>query len=179
MTQNSWQSGSEVPDTTQDEVLLAAVNKIRASIKEFSNETTCFISDVPLPDITIEPHIFCTVCPVTATFEGEEVDGGGQFKVVEAAMLQVSVFSAFRTDRLDRNVRELTDLAKGLLKFKRDVLRCFAGKNLYHRQIPDRPLLIEHMKPTRSMHPPSRQHEDDYAGFSLTFTTKFNWDLSE
>lgn len=179
MTQNSFYSGANVPDTTQEEVLLSAVEQVRRSIPAFASETTCFVSDVPWPDVSVEGRLFCTVCPVTDTFIEDEIDGGGQFMVCESSMLQVSVFSRINTDRADRTLRELTNATRGVLVYKRAVLKCFAGKNLFHREHPDRPLLIEHMKPTRALHPPSRQHEDDYASFSLTFSAKFNWDLSE
>ena len=176
---NSFRVGANVQDTTQEEVLLSCVDRIRAEIPQFDNEQTCFVSDTPWPMIETETDTFCTVSPATASFDDAMEEGAGGYGIVEQSILQVSVFLRISTDRIDRTINELTEASHGLLVLKRAVLRALAGRNLYRRDDPTIPLLHDHLKPRQAMHPPSKSHDDDFTSFSISFLAPFCWDLSE
>ena len=169
------EAGSVCP-TDQVTVLDAVVARLRASLSEFADPTTCFVSDTPWPSVEVNDNLFCTVAPMSGQFDGELPIGAGQQGIVESSMVQVTVWSRLMLDRLERADIQFSDDPRGLLSLKKRVLKALAGTQLFDTG--GNPLLIEWMRPIRSLHPPAKQHEDDFSSFAIQFESTFDWDLS-
>lgn len=145
----------------------------------FATESTCFISDVPWPGVDVNDDLFCTVCPASSHFDRDRPIGAADQGVVEQGVFQVTVWSRLSLDRLEHSAVAMTQAHRGLLKLKQRVLKALAGQQLYSDPpINTVPLLIEHLRPTQSVHPLSRQVNADYSSFSLIFDAPFYWDLT-
>jgi hypothetical protein len=165
--------------TDQASVLQSVVNVLQATITAFDTEQTCFLSDVPWPGLETNDNLFCTVCPANGSFDGELVVGGGPVGIEEHSVVQVTVWSRLSTDRYERAKYALLDANRGLLPLKKAILKSLAGQQLYADYPTNSvPLLTTYLTPTRSMHVPIRESQDDYASFSLAFNAPFYWDLS-
>lgn len=179
MSSGGFSSSALVCPTTQNDVLLAIVAKLRHDIPEFDADSACFISDVPWPGIEVQNNLFATICPHDSSFDGQFPVGAGSFGIVEFAMFNVSVWSRIETDQLEHTDGALTDSIRGLLPLKQKVLKSLAGQQLYSDAPTNtRPLLVEWLRPTTAQHPPSRQFDDDFSSFSIVFEADMQWDLS-
>jgi hypothetical protein len=169
----------DVCATSQLKVLNAAVLKLRVDLADILTYDTIFVSDTPWPIVEVNDRLFCTVCPASASFEEDLNAGGGDVQVVENSVLQVTVWLRMDVDQYDRTSQAFTDPNRGILVLKQRILTSLAGKQLYGDYPASTiPLLWEWLKPTQSMHTPSREHEDSFSSFSITFSAPFNWDLS-
>ncbi len=172
-------SSANVCPTDQATLLQAVVQKLRTEIAQFATETTCFVSDEPWPSVSVNDNLFCTVCPLSDTFDPNTPVGAGEFGIVEVSEFQVSVWSRIETDQLERATLAFLDDERGLLILKKAVLKCLAGQQLFSDYPTDTlPLLIEYCRPTSAKHPPSRQHTDDFSSFGIVFEAPFYWDLT-
>ena len=169
-------AGSSVCPTNEIAILTAIVEKLRADMDDIiPNETTCFISDVPWPDVTVHDDTFCTVCLRDGGYGEQEPTGGGSFGIIENAIFQVTFWSKLSTDQIEHSIYAMTDATRGILKLKQRVLKCLAGQQMFDGTTP---LLASGcLRPVSSMHPPSRQGDADYTSFSLAFAGSFYWDL--
>ena len=173
----SFGGESGVLPTDQLTVLTAAVALIRFNVPAFEDSSQCFVSDTPWPSVEVHGNLFCTVCPRDGTFATGEAIGAQQDGIYEDTEIQVTVWSKIELDELEHAEAAFSDPERGILPLKKQVLMALAGKQLYDPES-QQPLLIMCLAPAASMHPPTRQHEDNYSSFSLTFHCSFNWDLS-
>lgn len=179
MSGGGFTSGADVPATTQAVVLGAVVDRIRAEVSEFSNESTCFVADAPWPSVEVHSDLFCTVAPGDGTFDPEMPVGAGELGIREHLTVRVTVWSRLMLDRLEQAELQFADSARGLSTLKHKLLKALAGRQLFTDADETVQLLTEHLRPTRSRHPPGKQHEDDYSTFGLELEAVFDWNLTE
>ena len=176
---SGFTTSATVCPTTHQIVLAEVVRKLRDEISEFATESTCFLSDTPLPGVEIQEALFCTVAPLDGTFDEQMPVGASDRGIVEVVFIQVSIWSRMQLDRLDHSARSLTDHTRGLLGMKKRVLQVMAGQQIYSdHPVNAIPLLTEPFKPVRAVHPATRKVNDDLSSVSLVFRAAFNWDLS-
>lgn len=165
--------------TTHQIVLTEVVRRLRDEIVEFATESTCFLSDTPLPGVEIQEDLFCTVTPQDGTFDEQLPVGAADLGIVEVILIQVSIWSRMQLDRLDHSGRKLTDHARGLLGLKKRVLQVLAGQQIFaDHPVNATPLLTDPFKPVRSVHPSIRKANDDFSSVALIFRGAFQWDLA-
>lgn len=165
--------------TDQRAVLAAIVAKLREDLSDIITETTCFISDTPWPSVEVNDHLFITVAPRDGQFDGDAPIGAASRGIIEHATIQVTAWSRAMLDRIEQAESAFSDDDQGLLVLKKRILRSLAGQQIYSDAPTNEvPLLVEWLRPTRSIHPPLRQHEDSFSSFSLAFEAPFYWDLS-
>jgi len=175
-----FSANATVCPTTQQRVLNAVVEKLRTDIAEFASESTCFLSTTASPGIEIHEDLFCTVAPIDGLFDERTPVGAGSRGIVEAAFIQVTVFSRMMLDRLEHSAQSFTDSSRGLLQLKQRVLQSLAGQQLYgDAPVNSVPLLIEFLRPVRSLHPGFDKGADDLRSFGLVFRGPFHWDLPD
>lgn len=165
--------------TTHDSVLNAVVKKVQIEVSEFDSDSTCFLSEVATPGIEISESLFCTVSPGDTTFDDRRSHGAGSRDIVESVIVIVTVWSRILLDPLNHSARSLTDSSRGLLRFKKQILRALAGKQLYlDAPTNSVPLLVESLTAVNSVHSTARRRDDDFSSFSINFRGAFCWDLS-
>lgn len=168
-------AGSNACPTDQKTILTAIVDKIRAGVTAFNNPTLCFISDEPWPTVEVNDNLFCTVAPESSVFSPDDPVGGGQYGTIEVGVFVVSVWSRIELDQLERAADAFNDDDRGLLVLKKSILQTLAGRQLQNTA--GNNLLIEHLRPVRANHPPTRQHKDDFSSFGIVFEAPFYWDI--
>ncbi len=179
MMASGFTSSATVCPTTHQIVLTEVVRKLRDEIAEFATESTCFLSDTPLPGVEIQENLFCTVAPLDGTFDDRMPIGAADLGIVEVVFIQVSIWSRMQLDRLDHSARSLTDHTRGLLGLKKRVLQVLAGQQIFSdHPVKSIPLLVEPLKPIRAAHPSARKASDDFSSVSLVFRAAFNWNLA-
>lgn len=161
-----------VVPTTQAEVMLAIVKRIRETIPQFRTETTCFLSDTVAPRGEVTPTLFCTVSPAGGDY-GQDVIGGGPWGIEERLTVAVGVWQRMKLDRQVHSDFQFTDSTRGLFVLKHRVLTCLAGQQLYRDD--DHPLLEQVLSPRHAAHPPMR--DDEFASFAIHFDATFRWDV--
>ena len=170
---------AQVRPTTHAEVLLAVATKIRSNVQSLGTENICFVSDTPEPSVEVNDNLFATVCPSDGQFDNGIIDGAGNVGVTELSPVIVTIFSRIEVDQIEHFQQGFTDVNRGLLTIKRQVLMALSGKNLDGGQYNGfgSLLLLEALTPSRSRHPLSKQRDDEFASCGLVFDAKFHWDL--
>ena len=166
--------------TTEIDVLTAVVDRLRDQISEFT-DSTCFLTSQPLQSIpsNVRDNLFCTVSPMSSTFEQDVFDGAGANAICEDAGVYVVVYNAIRLDRVGADTSLLTHASRGLLKIKQDILAALAGHRLVDGSANE--LLIREMAPMSADAINSGQLEkrpEHVGDMGLVFNTPFEWSLS-
>jgi hypothetical protein len=162
--------------TTQSTVLERVVARIIEAVPPL-NATTCFLSLDPEPDQRLSQNLFCTVSPMGGEFDQGALAGGGFHTPFENSGVIVSVWSAMALDRPEHAAKVLNDATRGLLRIKRKLLRALTGHDLLDAD--GNGILIDLMAPLQAQHPRAGSSHEKLTGFSLTFSTNFEWDLSD
>ena len=156
-------------------VLDAVIARLLATIDQLK-PSTCFLSLDTRPSIALQSNLFVTVAPMGGIFNVGVFDGGGRDGVLEETGVIVSAFSAMRLDRMEHAAKVLSDNSRGLLIMKHRVLDALAGHDL--QDFFGNSLLTSLMQPVNSGHPQEALYGEHHVGFSLAFSTPFEWDLS-
>jgi len=158
--------------TTQDAVLLAIVDRLRAKLS--LSESECFLSVHPEGQPTVNHNLWMTVSPEDGQIDGSAFVGGGAATLFEETFAVITIFSAMRLDRPEHSVSFLTEEARGVLVAKRKVLKALAGfdpTNTDGDMILNEPLI-----PTSCPRPLNdRQRIGDV---QLWFSLSYCWDVS-
>lgn len=178
MTGQGFTSSALVCPTDQSTVLTAIVATIRASVEQFSSESTCFVSSTPWLSVEVNGNECCTVTPGGGDFDGGLTIGAGEYGIRESSRVTVSIWSRIQSDQLERADAALMDVERGLLVMKRQILKALAGKQLY-ADFPEntQPLLIEYLRPLNATEPDIKESEDDFSSIAIVFDATFDWDL--
>lgn len=159
--------------TTQNAVLAATVKRLIDTIQGLT-DSTCFVSLFPVPPGPLPPaDVFLTVSPAGGQFDPHWHDGGGEYQTFENASVYVTIFSRVKLDRSGRDDQKLTHIPRGLLEWKRIVLRCLSGQ--YLTDADGNALLVNAMLPHTA---DAAESSEDYTHLRLVFTTDFLWDLT-
>lgn len=168
--------------TTQRAVLDAFVEKIRATVDEFSTEETCFLSTHPDVDMEERKVLFCVVSPMTGDYDEPKWSGGGPCALIEHTGIKVTVWNAMALDREDESTAMLYDEARGMLQLKVKLLKGLLN-TLDDSGIPGNlqddeghNILTRGLVPQHAGHP--NMDETGKAEFHLIFEASFRWDLS-
>lgn len=162
--------------TTQVTVLERVIARIINQLPQDFGTKNCFLTLDPLPPkLRTHPQLCCTVSPMGGMYEG--VEGGGHNQVFELSGVIVGVWSAMVLDEDGHAEAVLNHQAKGLLRIKRRLLKSLAGHNLVDEN--GDAILISFMAPKESQHPQEMRPLREFTGFTLYFSTEFEWDLSE
>lgn len=172
--------------TDQATVLKAVMGKLQFDLQDiFGHESVLYVSD---QQITVElaDNLSCTVAPAQGEFPAAEIDGSAQYQVLENSHFEVTVRSRIQTDQIERSEQAYLDESRGLLPIKKRVLKSLAGQQLYSQpEYGDQAtydtstgaLLWMVLAPSRAVHQ-SKQAEDEFSEFTVSFSCQFQWDLS-
>lgn len=158
--------------STQAEVLEAIVERLISQIEQLA-DNTCFLSLTPEPPVNVSQNLFVTVAPLAGTFGEGEFEGGGENVTFERAGVVVTIFSAIKLDRVAHAAEILLDKNRGLLEWKRKILRTLAGHDPTVEGGDE--TLTELVTPLDSS---PITYDGKHARLMLTFSTDIDWDLT-
>jgi hypothetical protein len=168
--------------TTQAAVLDAIVQRLKKLPGADLNDSTCFVTLYPERPGPLPPgDLFLTVSPGGGTFDPGWHEGGGEHQTKEDAVVFVTIFSRQKLDRAGRDDNKLLSLPKGLLEWKRMVLRWLSNHDL---QVPQADgtgfgsALVNAMAPLTADAAESHGEKEEYAFLKMGFSTDFLWDLT-
>lgn len=160
--------------TTHLDVCQAVVAKLLATYTDLKPET-CFLALDPELPFELGHNIFVTVVPQGGEFDLSVFDGHAQYGTFERASVVITFWTAIRLDQKGRAATALGEAARGLLPWKRRVLKTFSGLDL--QDADGRRILTALMAPLRALHPSRMENGEKHLGISLVFATDFDWDL--
>lgn len=164
----------DIIPTTQDVVLDRVVARLIAQVSGL-NAANCYQTVEPYPSADVGHGTFCHVSPGPGQYGQEALAGGGINTPFENASTWVTVFTRVRLDQPNHAERILKDASRGLLTFKRLILKALVGHNLLDAN--GNPLLIDYIYPTQATQPQLNE-QDKVAFVSVAFNTNFEWDLT-
>lgn len=159
--------------TTQSTVIERMIARIQAQT-EFSSDTLCFDTVMPVPLHLPSADGFCTVSP-----------GGGQFNVggeeepnseAENSVVKVSIFVMVAADQAGREGVALRHATRGLLYFKKKVLKAFDKHDLLDGS--GNAICRDLIHPIDCSEPDMVAEHPHVYMITLTFAVNFTWDLS-
>lgn len=165
--------------TTQDEILIAFVDRLRDQIEEY-NEQNCWESDDPVPLSHPGGSELCTVSFGPGQFPGEFFSGAGSDTLTEAASIIVAPTVPLTGDRPRRRARRIHKDPDGrsLLHRKRQVLAALFGSP-WEPHLDGQPLLRDMPSPGRCTQPGEVMVGDArMLQIQITIQTVFDWDLN-
>lgn len=163
--------------TTQTAVLQAVVAKIQANIPYFNGNNLCFLSDQPSP--YERQQICCVVSPGAGNYASpmdEPLWAGADPRhgIVERSTVIVTVWNEMNLDRNDEMTELLTNAERGMLYWKRLILKALlttgdlldtSGNNI----------LIQPMRPKDAN---AVATDNKWSEMHIDFEAIFSWDLA-
>ena len=153
---------------TQLEVLSAVVEALLDEIDDLTR-STCVVSHYPQVPPGSSSNVFVTVTPMEGSFEPQDHHSA----IIENAGVVVTVWSAIK-GRAGRGEQELMDETRGVLDWKRRILRVLCGRDLS----------VEGSNPLASLMFPlnSGRPEVDFdsgrVSLMMSFSTDIWWDIT-
>jgi hypothetical protein len=163
---------------TIDQILDSVLLRLRSEVEEF-NESSCFLSDEPMPMVAPPDVLFCTVALTDSTFS-DLFAGGGEATVEENGGVIVSVFRRSDLDQTDKAEAALLGSDRGLLtRFKRRVLRALCRPSDWEPEYAGNLLLRNQLYPTSATAPRTIENArgNKYMMMSVSFGVDFDWDF--
>lgn len=172
---------------TQDEILTAIRDRIRAVVPDCAEAKHCFISDQAIPDNSIFPTVshFVTVAAGPGSFNQRLFTGGGHRTCNEDLQIIVTPIVQMNLDRLPSAEHRLLHARRGMSIWKRHLLSAILMEdpedpdNLkpWEPVIDQRPLLRENLRPLNSTEVSDVPGGLGMFGIHLTFACSFDWKL--
>ena len=162
--------------TTQVDVLEAVISRLISQLTELK-ASNCYLSLEPYPDERITHPLCCIVSPMGGVYDATVFEGAGSNSLIENSGVIVSVWSNLKLDQSGHAERVLNDAARGLIVLKRKILMALTGHDLLDSD--GNQILVALMAPRQAEHPQKGVMKDNLTGFSLMFSTDFEWDLSD
>jgi len=105
-----------------EEWLLVHVrDRIRLKIPEFTS-STCFICDIPVPDVLPPTPTICTVCLGDSQYDEPTFMGAAGLGLCEHGILYVTLINACALDSVPKTEDAMIHHTRGLLRLKRPLL---------------------------------------------------------
>lgn len=156
------------------DILEAVKTRLIAEVEGFT-ESNCIVSDEDQPAQPLSGNVMSFVSPMGGDFDAEWLAGGAENQCKENTGVLVSVWTQMKLDPKQRIEQVLTNRTRGLILFKKRILKALTGHRLLNSD--GNELLTELMAPRNSVHM-RRSDDGKSAGFSLSFSTDFLWDLT-
>ena len=152
---------------TQLEVLRAVVEVLISEIDDLTR-STCVVSHYPQIPPGSSSNVFVTVTPMEGSFEEQD----HQSAIIENSGVVVTVWSAIK-GRAKRSEEELFNETRGVLDWKRRILRVLAGRDLV---VEGNENLASLMFPLNSGRP-EPDPESNRVSLMMSFSTDIWWDI--
>jgi hypothetical protein len=149
-----------VRELPQDEILIANCDRLRGAIQGL-NDSNCFVTYQPIP-LHFPSGFYCvTVAPGEGSFPAEFYAGGGNATLTEQGSVIVTPMVCMKLDRPFRSEQALLQPDRGLLVWKRSILKAllvwdvsnFPGPAWEPTDANGRPLLRSQLQPRTSTAP--------------------------
>jgi len=172
---------------TQEEILSAIRDRIRAVIPDCAEHKHCFVSDQPIPDDSIWPSVshFVTVAVGAGSFDQSLFTGGGHRTLNEDLQIIVTPVVQMNLDRLPMGEQRLLHARRGMSAWKRNLLSGLLlldpedpeNARTWEPVIDERPLLRSPLRPIKSSEPAEAPGREGWFGMHLLFSCSFDWKL--
>jgi len=159
--------------SSQADVLNAVVSRLLESIEELTT-AMCMVTFDPEPPPGISKGVFLLISPMEGTFDSEVFTGSAQHVVIEQTGIVVTTYLTYK-GRAGVHDGDLLDPRRGLLEWKRRILRALAGHDLGAGR--DEPLttLLEPLQSGR----PELSADGRHVSLMITFSTDIHWELED
>jgi len=154
-------------------VLEAVVARLISQISEF-DANSCFISLDPIPIPIPTQPLFCTVGITESSFDQGIIEGGGQAACAEDSGVIVTVANRVMLDKVHTHKVALEESARGLLTFKKKILKALVSHDL----LSGSDTFLRNLMMPLSGAAPGSNAKDRINWISVVFSTDFDWDLS-
>lgn len=161
-------------ETDFNDVLEAVMRRLIDQVEGFT-ASNCVISDETEPSTPFSGNVMCFVSPMGGEFDAEWLVGGGEHQCKENTGVLISVWTQMKLDPKQRTEQALTNRSRGLVVFKKRILKALTGHRLLDES--GNELLTDLMAPRSSVHV-RKSEESKSVGFSLSFSTDFLWNLT-
>jgi hypothetical protein len=173
-----------------DEWILVHVrDRLRLKVPEFTS-TTCFICDIPVPDVLPSISPICTVCLGDSQYDEGTFMGSGPTNLCTHGSLIVTVLNQTLLDSVPKTEEAMIHHTRGLLRLKKPVLsallvtdddgwNCEASKDQWVPTIEGEHYLVERGFIPRGWSQPRFADRGGkiYLGTSLTLSFSYDQEL--
>lgn len=176
---------------TQDEILVAIRDRLRAVCPGCGADKHCFISDQPLPDQSLFPTVshFVTVAASSGVFDQSLFTGGGNRTLSEDLTIVITPCIQMNLDRLPSGEQRLIHQSRGLSIWKQNILTSLLlgdaanpssrawEPTVYEDSGQQRPLLRSQLRPITCSEVADLPEGMGWCGLHLSFSCSFDWKL--
>lgn len=164
----------EIIGVDQEIVLQAIVERLLLKIERLSPET-CYLSIFPVPPIQPTSDIVVTVAPAEGRFDDSLIAGGGSEQELEQSNVLVTIISRVQLDQSARSLSFLTDVSRGVLTLKKQILKALKPEDELFYQ--GKRILWNQLAPIAAG-APGYDDGRKIGWLALRLAADFSWDLT-